>query len=208
MESPKIDSLIKKVVSESGDFYDSDAMEAKERIWNHVQPQKQSNVLFIRLLAAASIVLFLGLSLIAFSNFRYRNTINALVEENSKLRQPATVEEAVTAASYVKIYDTIYVEKRIVEYKAVQTTVQITDTVYIQQIEYVEREQGLNTLVVKENDFLTDTIYQAIYNNEDSEILISSKETIKSKKRKRTQIKFGGYKGQTNKRALAFTTKL
>ena len=66
MEKNKLDSLIKNALNESDNFYDSEAINAKERIWNHIQPQKQVKPLFHWLPAAASILLFVGLSVVTF----------------------------------------------------------------------------------------------------------------------------------------------
>ena len=62
MENHKLDSLIKNAINESDNFYDSEAISAKKRIWNHIRPQKQVKPLSLSLLAAASILLLIGLS--------------------------------------------------------------------------------------------------------------------------------------------------
>ena len=118
MEKHKLDSLIKKALNESDNFYDSEAISAKNRIWNHIHPQKQVKPLFIRLLAAASILLLIGLSVVSFSNMRYKSTINKLVESNTLLKndlllnnQKLLTKEETAVTSNRHSVDTIYVEK-------------------------------------------------------------------------------------------------
>ena len=51
MEIHKIDSIIEDALNDSENFYDSDATDAKQRIWNKVQPKKKSRPIFLLLLA-------------------------------------------------------------------------------------------------------------------------------------------------------------
>jgi hypothetical protein len=216
METHKIDSVIKKAINESENYYDSEANIAKERIWNHIQFQKQnqSKPILLRLLVAASILLFISISIIAISNIRNRNTINTLVELNRKLKNEAainvknTLKKESIVATNVSKHDTVIIEKKVIEYKPLVTTKQITDTVYIQQIVYVEKEQKPALLIKNENNYSTDSIIQTIGNNYKSEILISNNESLKREKGKKFQIIFGGNKDQINSGTLAFTTKL
>jgi hypothetical protein len=216
METHKIDSTIKKAIIESENHYDSEANIAKTRIWNHIQiqKQKQSKPPLLRLLVAASILLFISLSIITISNIRNRNTINTLVELNCKLKNEAiirnknTLKQESIIATNVSIHDTIIIEKKVIEYKPLVTTKQITDTVYIQQIVYVQKEQKPALLITNENNSSADSILRTIGNNYNSEILISNKESLKREKGKKIQIKFGGNKDQINGGTLAFTTKL
>ena len=213
METHKIDLIIKKAINESENFYDSEANNAKERIWNHVQLQKQnvSKPILFRLLVAASILLFISLSIISISNIRNRNTINTLVELNRELRNEATIKnkkfsikKETLSTTKVNKHDTIYIEKKVVEYIPLVATKQITDTVYIQQIVYVEKEQNPTSLAVNNYSTPTDTIVKTIENNYKAEILISNNESLK---RKKFQLIFGSNKDQINSGTLAFTTK-
>jgi hypothetical protein len=216
METHKIDSIIKKVIRESENFYDSEATNAKERIWHHVQLKKQNQAkpLVFRLLVAASILLFIGLSILTISNIKNRNTINTLVELNSALREETAIINRKSllneplAANNAKIHDTIYIEKKVVEYRPIVTTKQITDTVYIQQIVYVEKEPQPASLEVDENRRPVDSVSHTIGNNYKSEITIRNSESTKREKGNKIQLKFGSNSDQTNRGTLAFTTEL
>lgn len=216
METHKIDSIIKKAINESENHYDSEANIAKERIWNHIQLQKQnqSKQSLLRFLAAASILLFIGLSIITISNIRNRNTINTLVELNFKLKNEALIsnknnlrQESIIASN-VNIHDTIFIEKKVIKYTPLITAKQITDTVYIQQIVYVEKEHEPALVISNENNSSKDSIPRTIGNNYKSEIIISNKESLKAEKGKKFQIKFGGNIDHINSGTLAFTTNL
>jgi hypothetical protein len=216
METHKIDSVIKKAINESENYYDSEANIAKERIWNHIQLQKQnqSKPALLRLFVAASILLFISLSIVTISNIRNRGTLNTLVELNSKLENEAkirnrnTLKRETIAASHLNIPDTIFIEKKVIQYKPIITTKQITDTVYIQQLVYIEKQQEPALVRLNENNSSADSMLRTIENTYKSEILISSKESLKSEKRKKIQIIFGSTKGQVNSGTLAITTNL
>jgi len=213
MEKHKIDSLIKNAINESDNFYDSEAINAKERIWNHIQPQKQVIRLFPWLLAAASILLFVGLSVVTFYNVKYKATINTLVESNTLLKNDLSIskqnlltKKETMATAYRQTTDTIYIEKKIVEYKALVTTQHITDTVYVKQIVYVEKEQDANLVAVNENASSSDASSKTIEDNYQSDIIISSNDAIEKKKSKKMRIKFGGNRTQNKEGTLAFRT--
>ena len=213
MKKHKIDSLIKNAVNESDNFYDSEAINAKERIWNHIQPQKQVKPLFPWLLAAASILLFVGLSVVTFYNIKYKSTINTLVESNTLLKNDLSIskqnlltKKETVATAYRQTTDTVYIEKKIVEYKALVTTQRITDTVYVKQIVYVEKEQDANLIAVNENSSSSDSSSKTIEDNYQSDIIISSNDAIEKKKSKKMRIKFGGNRTQIKEGTLAFRT--
>ena len=213
MEKHKIDSLIKNAINESDNFYDSEAINAKERIWNQIQPQKQVKPLFPWLLAAASILLFVGLSVVTFYNIKYKSTINTLVESNTLLKNDLSIskqnlltKKETVAAAYRQTTDTVYIEKKIVEYKALVTTQRITDTVYVKQIVYVEKEQDANLIAVNENSSSSDSSSKTIEDNYQSDIIISSNDAIEKKKSKKMRIKFGGNRTQIKEGTLAFRT--
>ena len=214
MEKHKIDSLIKNAINESDNFYDSEAVNAKERIWNQIQPQKQVKQLFPWLLAAASILLFVGLSVVTFYNIKYKATINTLVESNTLLKnnlllnkQNLLANKEVIGASERQITDTIYIEKKVIEYKPLVTTKHITDTVYVKQIVYVEKEQDASLIAVNENASSSDSGTKIINNNYESEIIISNNEAVEKKKVKGIKIKFGGNRSQNREGTLALRTK-
>lgn len=215
METHKIDTLIKNALNDSENFYDSEALNAKERIWNQIHLQKQKKPLYIRLLAAASILLFIGLSVVTFSNIKYKTTINVLAESNAHLKnvlqsnsQKSLTRKEDIPASYKTVTDTIYVKQKVVEYKPLVTTTYITDTVYVKQIEYVEKEQNTNLTAVNENISLSSSPRKIGENNYLSEIILSNVEAGKKENGKKIQIKFGGNRAQTKNGILAFTAKL
>lgn len=214
MEEHKIDSLVKKALNESDNFYDAEAIKAEDRIWNQIQPQKQEKPLYIRFLAAASILLFIGLSAVTYYNMKHRSVINELVESNVLLKKDLmiskqnllTKKETMTA-SYKPVTDTIYIEKKIVEYKPQVTTQHVTDTVYIEQIVYIEKEPVSNLMTVNDPVSSFDSTNKKVENNYQSDIIISNNESLKKKKPKKMRIKFGGNRSQNRKGTLALTTK-
>lgn len=145
MEKDKLDSLIKNAIDESNDFYDSEALDAKERVWSKVKPQHKVVPLFYRLLAVACILLLIFLSVSTYSNLRYKSTIDKLVETNSQLKQNLKTTKENSLTSVKQINDTIYVEKKNSESEPIVTTNNITDTVYIKQIVYVDKENNSNS---------------------------------------------------------------
>ena len=214
MEKHKIDSLVKKTLNESKDFYDSEAINAKDRIWENIHHQKQEKPLFNRWLAAASILLFIGLSVVTFSNMKYQATINTLVESNSLLKidlykriQNLPTKNETIATSIRHITDTIYIEKEIIQYKPIVTTKHITDTVFVNQIVYVEKEK--NVIIATENENLAslESSSKTVENYYQSDIIISSNDAIEKKKLKKIKIQFGGNRSRNNKGTLALSTK-
>lgn len=216
METHNIDLFIKKAIDESANFYDIEANKAKEKIWKHVQLQKQNHhrPILIRSLVAACILLFISTSVISLSLIKTKKTIKTLVELNNTLKDytiesnqnTLTKKEPVIAAN-ANSPDTVFIEKNVVVSKPVIITKQIIDTVFIRQIVYVEKEQAQETLTAIENSYPTDSIFQSNANNYETEILISNNEKVKREKGKKIQIKFGGNKDQTSSGTLAFTTE-
>lgn len=213
MEKHKIDSLVKKALNESDNFYDSEATKAQNRIWNQIHLQKQEKPLYIRFLAAASILLFIGLSTVTFYNMKHKSAINELVESNVLLKKDLLIykqnllaKKETMAASYEPVTDTIYIEKKIPQ-KPLVTTQYVTDTVYIKQIIYVEKEPDAGLIAVNETSSSLDSSSIKIENNYLSDIIISNNEPIDKKKAKKMKIKFGGNRSQIRKGTLALTTK-
>jgi len=213
MEEHKIDSLVKKALNKSENFYDAEAIKAENRIWNQIHPQKQVKPLYIRFLAAASILLFIGLSAVTLYNMKQKSAINELVESNVLLqkdlmiyKQNSLVTKEPIVASYKPATDTIYIEKQ-VHQKPLVTTQYIIDTVYIKQIIYVEKEPEVNLITVNDTPSSLDSSSIRIKNNYQSDIIISNNESAKKKKPKKMKIKFGGNRSQNRKGALALTTK-
>ncbi len=217
METNNIDSIIKKAIEASGNFYGVEANKSKDKIWKHVQRQKQSHprLILLRFLTASCILLLISTSVITISLVKTKKSMKTLVEVNSILKKKATVnnqntsaeKKPVTAAN-VNSPDTIYIEKIRTASKPVIKTIQVVDTVYVKQIVYVEKEQHPELLTTNENSMVMDSTYQKNTNNYETNILISNRESVKQEKRKRIQIKFGGNKVQTSEGRLAFTAKL
>jgi hypothetical protein len=180
MEKHKLDSLIKNKIKESNDFYDSDAQLAKERIWSQVKPEKKVIPLFYRLLAVASILLLLGLSVMTFYNVQYKSTIDKLVESNTQLKlnkQNFQTKNETVATPSVQVTDTVYVEKTIVEIKPVITTKYITDTVYLKQIVYADKSQNGNLEIANEIESNSNSIDGINENSDQTEEVVSNSNT-------------------------------
>jgi lipopolysaccharide export LptBFGC system permease protein LptF len=178
MKEKDLDSLFKKAVSESNDFYADDADSAKERIWNQVRTKKQVIPLFYRILAVASILLLIFLSVMTYSNLQYKTKINQLVETNGELRKDNQILKTTKRNSIVNsksIIDTVFVEKRILQSQPVVTTEYVTDTVYLKQVVYVEKEKDENSkLSIKKAPV------SKLENNLDDNELISNSEVFKN----------------------------
>lgn len=143
MKKHNIDSIIKNAVEESKDFYDSEALEAKERIWNAVRPRKKVIPLFYRLAAVASILLLLFLSIATYSTLKYKSKVNQLVKTNTQLKldkQSLAKKNETNSASNQQKPDTVFIEKKITQLKPIVTTEKLIDTVFIKQIVYVEKK--------------------------------------------------------------------
>lgn len=217
MENHNIDSIFKRAISESEDFYDSQSNKAKENIWSQVQSKKQNNLMpfLFRLLVAACILLFIWISVLSFSNYTARKKITTLVELNSALNNEIAINhknEAFkteqTIAADINLPDTVYIEKQVIVEKQIITTKQITDTVYIQQIVYIENKQTAESIFAIEDKPSTDSIFQRITEPYKTEILITNTELFKKEKRKKFQFKFGGNNDQQSSGTLAFSSKL
>jgi len=217
METHNIDSMVKKVVDESMNFYDLEANKAKERIWDQVKLQRQNHPRFIlvRSLVAACILFFISTSIISIAYIKTNKSIKTLAELNSALKNNATVNDQNTfnikepvIASNIKSTDTIYIERKVIVLKPVNITKHVIDTVYISKIIYVEKEQAQILLTDNENLITTNSNNQTHTNNYATSILISNNELIKKEKRKKLQIKFGGNKDQINNGKLSFIVKL
>ncbi|WP_019039249.1 hypothetical protein [Psychroflexus tropicus] len=143
MEKYKLDALIKKALNESNDFYDSDAELAKERVWNKVKTEKKVVPHFYRLLSAVSILLLIFLSVLSYSNLKYKSSVEKLLEANQQLKLDNQNLQSIKDLSLnlaSQRTDTVYIEKNQSETKSLVTTKFIKDTVYLKQIVYVEKD--------------------------------------------------------------------
>jgi hypothetical protein len=217
METHNIDSIIKKVIDGSMNFYDMEANKAKERIWKQVkfQQQKHPRLILLRFLVAACILLFISTSIISIAYIKTNKSIKTLAELNSALKNNSTVNDQNTlnikepvTASNIKSTDTIYIERKVIVSKPVNIIKYVIDTVYISKIAYVKKEQTQKLFTGNENNITIDSNFQTHTNNYETKILISNNEIIKQGKRKKLQFKFGGNKDQIDNGTLAFSAKL
>jgi len=208
-----IDSEIKKVIDESADFYDSDSDQSKGRIWQQVQLQQQKSdkPIWIRILAAACILLFISTSVIAILNRQAEQKIASLVELNSSLQhqiQKASILQQPSETNTGTVADTVYVEKTIPVYKAVIKTERITDTVYIERKVYIENELSQEFITASYDSNADDISPKLTAENYDTHILISSSDEVKQKKERKLQIRFGGSRNQSSKGNAALVAEL
>ncbi|MBK6964774.1 MAG: sigma-70 family RNA polymerase sigma factor [Bacteroidales bacterium] len=191
METNKIDFIVKKAINESENYYDSKANSARERIWNQVQLQSSDKHTshFFRLLVAACILLFISTSVVSILNMNARNRIKTLVALNSALKNKATmnykdssITEETVKSTYANSSDTAFIKNVAAIIKPVVTIQQITDTVFINQIVYVEKEQAPELLATTDKNISTDSIYQRITVKNETEILIVKNESLKKEK--------------------------
>jgi len=216
MEPNNIDSVFRKMISDSKGYYNTEANIAKEQIWNQLGlHENKSKPLMFRLLVAACILLFISTSVMFFINYKTHNTIKVLTELNTDLENKFNNiidndlknDKSLIAASIVTT-DTIYIEKMVMVTKPIIQTVKITDTVFFNQIVYVEKEADLTSELIVDNNLTTDSIFQILLENYETEIIINSNVPIKKKKKRKFQFKFGGSKTNENDGNLALSSKL
>jgi hypothetical protein len=216
METNKIDSFFRKSINESEDYYAVEANVAKERIWDQVQSEKKQKgiPLFFRLLAAACILLFISTAVLFVTNLKTQKKINSLIELNTELNVKiaendkgiSIKNESPTAVSIISP-DTVFIEKKVVVTNTVVQKEQVIDTVYIQQIVYVEKEFSPEPILAIENSLLVDSAAQTIAENYETEILISKPEAAIKEKRKKIKLKFGGNQNPGNDGKIALSSK-
>lgn len=217
MGTNKIDSFFRKSINESEDFYETEANVAKERIWKQVQHRKKKLVipLFFRLLAAACVLLLISTSILFVSNLKSQKRIEALAKSNTDLKNKVELNtkneliqnESLIAANIIT-HDTVFIEKQVVVTKPIVLKERITDTVYIQQIEYNEKEISPESIMAIENNIPADSTYEITTDAYETKILISNTAAFKKEKRKKIQFKFGGNQSPGNDGAIALSSKL
>lgn len=217
METNKIDSIFKKSIVESEDYYETEANSAKSRIWSQVQHgnNKKTLPLLFRLLVAACILLFISTSFLFVSNIGTRNKLEALTELNTDMKNKVAlvakndlINKELLIAANLNSPDTVFIEKKVIVTKSIIQKERITDTVYIQQIVYVENELIAESIIDIENSIPTDSTYQIITDNYSTEILINNTKTSKKENKKKFRLKFGGNRNSGNERAIALSSKL
>jgi lipopolysaccharide export LptBFGC system permease protein LptF len=217
METHNIDSIFRKAVEQSADFYDAEAEKSKERIWRQIQPNRKiiTMPLLIRSLAAACILFILCTTAVSVSLIKARKTIQTLAEANHSLKNDIEVHGKTTVAkqtpeqqSIIPSRDTLYIEKEVIVYQQVVEKERVVDTVFVRQLVYVEKTQNQESAVAVKSSAEADSGYQNTMLVQEKEIMISNNESLKQEKRKRFQIRFGGEKNQEDNVPLAFTVKL
>jgi len=216
METHNIDSEIRKAIEESADYYDTEAGISKERIWQHIQRKKQGQprLIMLRSLAAACILLFVTLFILTISYSKADRKIKTLVELNRTLQNQTVANKESTSAqkellsvTQIASPDTVYIEKKVPVSKPVIKAIQIVDTVYIERKVFVGKEQP-QKLVAAADGYPAETPPQLTINNIEAQFIIRDNKTLKHKKERKLQIRFGGNKNQSNEGILALTTEL
>ena len=217
METKKIDSLFRKSVNESQDYFETEADDAKSRIWSQVQQKnkKKAMPMLYRLLVAACILFFISTSVLMVSHLQTQKKIEALVVSNANLKskvatnsQSISIKKASPIAENSNVTDTVYVEKKVTVTKSIIEKQRITDTVYIKQMVYATKETPPEMIAAIENDVATDSTFQNSSDNYKTEILIKNTKNLKKEKNKKFKFKFGGNRNSGNDVKLALTSKL
>ena len=217
METNKLDSVFKKSINESEDYYETEANNAKDRIWSQVQHEnkKKTLPLLFRLMVAACILLFISTSILVVSNIGTQNKIDALVELNTDMKNKADlnaenelINKELLIAAKLNSTDTVFIEKEVLVTKSIVQKEIIIDTVFIQQIVYVEKEILPEAFIAIENSIPIDSTYQIITNNYKTEILIKNTKTQKKENNKKFKLKFGGNQNSSNDGTIALSSKL
>ena len=215
METHDIDSIVRKVIEESDNFYHIEANRAKERIWKQVRFRKQNypRLVLLRSLVAACILLFICMSFMSIAYIMTNKSIKTLTElrnarnhNDSENYQNSLVIEKPLTATIIKSADTVYIDKRVIVSRPVVITKLVVDTVYVSKIVYVGKEQSQKLLTATENSITKSPGYRPKTNNYETTILISNNE-LKQGEPKKLQLKFGGNREQVNNGSLAFTGK-
>ena len=212
-----IDTIFRKVVEQSADFYDTKAERAKERIWNHVKPvrkiQWQNNL--IRILSAACVLLLFCTIVLSVSFIKAKGTLLKLAELNQSIKNDTDIQEKPAFAMQtpdqeVSLHstDTIYIEKKVIVYQPVVTRERVVDTVFQTQLVYTEKTQSPEALPSATSNAEADRGYQNKIPFQDKEIMISNNEKLKPERRKKFQIRIGGERNQDDNVPLALTVKL
>lgn len=214
MKTHNIDSVFKKAIEKSEDFYSSEANASKDKIWDNVrtEKQKQPRLIFFWSLVAACIILFFSTTIITISNIKAKDKIEILSELNSDLRnevlannQNTIINKGPTNVVITNSPDTIYIEKEVIVSKPIVTTKVIVDTVFVDQIVYIEKEIPQEMQATFDTANQTDSTSELIAENYNTTILIRNSGKGKKEKKKKFRIKFGGNKDRVDNETLAFS---
>jgi hypothetical protein len=217
MEPHNIDSHFRKTVDESAGYYEIEADQSKNRIWQQIQPgnKKQAPLLLYRLLLAACILLLFCSGTLAILLFREKKSVRFLAESNKsikteKLNHPITKQSekpSSAAAQTVKI-DTVYIHKNVIVYKQKNTVEKQVDTVFIHQTIYTEREPVTELITVIQNPIKNEPPQSYQLQNANREIVISNKQGRKEKKKGKLLFRYGGNNSYEGNGTPAFSLNL
>jgi hypothetical protein len=210
MDTQNIDQLFRKALEASERYYDAQANEARARIWKQVRQPRRKNlpVMFIALAAACLLLMvisgFLGVTLFSTkqSIFARDSKIEQLSVEIAKVR--AMKKSTNTAVVSFPSHDTVYVAREKIAPYQVEVSRVVTDTVYVQQTVYVEKEaEPLNI----KNKPVNDSVFEKQIPVRNTEILISKADNSKKTRLKKFKIRLGGEKEQSGSGSLALIAK-
>ncbi|NJO70457.1 MAG: sigma-70 family RNA polymerase sigma factor [Bacteroidetes bacterium] len=140
MDTQNIDAIVKNAMEASESYYDSQALEAQERIWNQVQQSRRRKipVLFLSLAAACVLLLFVS-SFLWFSLVRTKQSVTTQAALISQFNRKSILTEdsvRVTGTAQGEVMpkkDTVIVVKKVFVNQPVVSTITRTDTVYIEK---------------------------------------------------------------------------
>ncbi len=217
MEPHNIDAHFRKTVDASTGYYDIEADQSKNRIWQQIQPgnKKQATLLLYRLLLAACILLLFCSGTLAILLFREKNSVRFLAEANrsiktESLHHPIAIpaEKPSSVVSQTVKTDTVYIRRNVIVYKQLNTVEKQVDTVFIHQTIYTEREPVTELITVIQNPIKNETQQPDLIQNNDREIVISNKQGRKEKKKGKLLFKYGGNNSHEGNGTPAFTVNL
>ncbi|MBK7174992.1 MAG: hypothetical protein IPH84_17600 [Bacteroidales bacterium] len=217
MEPHNIDAHFRKTVDESAGYYEIEADQSKNRIWQQIHPgnKKQAPFLLYRLLIAACILLLFCSGTLAILLFREKNSVRFLAESNRSIKtetlhhqiaKPA--EKPSSATSQTVKTDTVYIQRNVIVYKQKNTVEKQVDTVFIHQTIYTEREPVTELITVMQNPVKNEPPQSYQIQNTNREIVISNKQGRKEKKKGKLLFKLGGNNSPEGNGSTAFTVNL
>ncbi len=210
MEANNIDSKIKNIISENPDFYNAKADAAKENIWANINTKKtkKTNLFLIYSLSAACIALLilsgvLGGALLKTKShtpntFLSIETVKDQGEYFLRKRPIYRIKKDITI-------DTIFITRTEIRNQPIEITNTIIDTVFINQIEYIEIDAPQDNYIVEDNFQFPENENSTPHSKE---VLISNSSYETKNKKPKVKFKFGGNNNQNGNGSLALTTNL
>lgn len=217
MEPHNIDSHFRKTVDESAGYYEREADQSKNRVWQQIQSgnRKQANFLLYRLLIAACVLLLFCTGILAILLFREKKSVRILAEANRSFKNesvhhsaPRSTENISSATSQTVKHDTVYIHKNVIVNKLNNTVEKQVDTIFIHQTIYTEREPAPELITVIQNPVKNESQQPAQLQNTDREIVISNKQGRKEKKKGKLLFKLGGNNTPDGNGSTAFSVNL